>query len=76
MLLVNDVIHTLVPMMTQSYLSLYHVRSVESQVKDATIDVHRVPAVQLLQHSIQDDEGPCATHTSTDTHTRLRSKNT
>lgn len=41
----------------------------ESQVKDRAIDIQRVLGVQLLQHSIQNDEGPCATHTSTETHT-------
>lgn len=52
----------------KSYLRLHHVGAVEPQVKDGAVNVHRVFGVQLLQHSVQDDEGPCATHTSTGTH--------
>lgn len=51
-----------------SYLRLHHVRAVEPQVKDGAVDVHRVLGVQLLQHSVQNDEGPCTTHTSTAAH--------
>lgn len=51
------------------HLRLHHVRPVESQVKHWAVQVQGVLGVQLLQHSIQNDEGPCSTHTSTDTHT-------
>lgn len=41
----------------------------EPQVEHGAVDVHCVPGVQLLQHPVQDDEGPRTTDTSTDTHT-------
>lgn len=59
-----------------SYLSLHHVGSMESQVKHGAVDIHRVFGVQLLQHSIQDNESPRSAHASTDKHTKVQSKKT
>lgn len=69
-------IQTFAPMKHWSYLSLHHVGSMESQVKHGAVDIHRVFGVQLLQHSIQDNESPRPAHTGADKKTKVQSKNT
>lgn len=51
--------------MHQTHLSLHHVWSVETQVEDNAIYVRCVSCVELLQYSIQDDEGSSSADTST-----------
>lgn len=54
-------------MMHRSYLGLHHVRSVQPQVKNGAVDVQRIPVVELLQDSVQNDEGSGATHAGAET---------
>lgn len=37
----------------------------KSQIKDDTIDIHRVPRVQLLKDPIESNKSPCPAHSST-----------
>lgn len=49
----------------RAHLCLHHMCAMESQIKDDTVDIHRVSGVQLLKDSIESDKGPGPAHAST-----------